>query len=405
MRASRASPAANSPPACCTSPSARSQTVTLTAQADTARAEADVQEALALEQREAQDAYLALAQGLYADEQQLLADAEAADLTDEADAAHAAALAAEASAAQAEQLSIAATQQALDLSGQASALDAQAAGETLLAQAAQAQADYYADLAANPPSTFEQTLFVYDLSGHLIGEYGVDGSTKVEHAWLEDMPLAQLRDDGSLLGGTTVYWFHADHVNTPTTLTDESRQVVWDAVREPFGKTEAVTSTVTNNLRIPGQYQDAETGLHYNYFRDYDPSLGRYVESDPIGLDGGINVYSYALSNPTNSSDPSGQNPVAVVAAYCRINPSACAAAAAATAAALRNALNPPGNPPASGGGDSDCGDDDDCQREIAECERLCRQAQGDPDLRNVWGGGFWPCMLGCVSWRCMDNL
>ena len=65
-------------------------------------------------------------------------------------------------------------------------------------------------------------------------------------------------------------------------------------------------TTVTNNLRLPGQYFDAETYLHYNYFRDYDPSLGRYVESDPIGLRGGLNTYSYVMNNPLKNIDING---------------------------------------------------------------------------------------------------
>jgi RHS repeat-associated protein len=59
----------------------------------------------------------------------------------------------------------------------------------------------------------------------------------------------------------------------------------------------------TYNPRFPGQYFDAETGLHYNYFRDYDPATGRYVESDPIGLDGGLNTYGYGLANPIKYTD------------------------------------------------------------------------------------------------------
>lgn len=61
---------------------------------------------------------------------------------------------------------------------------------------------------------------------------------------------------------------------------------------------------------LPGQYYDAETGLHYNYFRDYDPVIGRYVESDPIGVWGGLNTYAYVAGDPTRRIDPRGQRPV-----------------------------------------------------------------------------------------------
>ena len=67
-------------------------------------------------------------------------------------------------------------------------------------------------------------------------------------------------------------------------------------------------NTVENNVRLPGQYYDRETGLHYNYFRDYDPTTGRYIEADPIGLDGGVNLYAYADGNPILNVDPSGKN-------------------------------------------------------------------------------------------------
>lgn len=82
--------------------------------------------------------------------------------------------------------------------------------------------------------------------------------------------------------------------------------MVWQAHNDPFGRASVTTPTVVNNLRFPGQYFDAETGLHYNYFRDYDPSLGRYIQSDPIGLAGGLNTYIYVEANPINKVDPKG---------------------------------------------------------------------------------------------------
>jgi len=64
----------------------------------------------------------------------------------------------------------------------------------------------------------------------------------------------------------------------------------------------------TFNLRFPGQYYDQETALHYNYFRYYDPQTGRYITSNPIGLQGGLNTYPYANANPVRYVDPTGES-------------------------------------------------------------------------------------------------
>ena len=89
-------------------------------------------------------------------------------------------------------------------------------------------------------------------------------------------------------------------------MTNAAGAIVWKADYDPFGKASVRVYTIENNLRLPGQYYDRETGLHYNYFRDYDPGSGRYIEADPIGLAGGSNLYSYGLNNPTRYTDPSG---------------------------------------------------------------------------------------------------
>ena len=117
-------------------------------------------------------------------------------------------------------------------------------------------------------------------------------------------------------GDGDIYFVHNNHLGTPIKMTNDLGFVVWVAVYDPFGKAtvnEDVDGdgvSVGMNVRFPGQYYDLESGLHYNYFRDYDPNLGRYIESDPIGLDGGINTYVYALNNPLANIDPYGLRPV-----------------------------------------------------------------------------------------------
>ena len=79
---------------------------------------------------------------------------------------------------------------------------------------------------------------------------------------------------------------------------------------------------------LPGQYYDTETGTHYNYFRDYDPSIGRYMESDPIGLRGGLNTYSYTYQDPIRRSDPQGlEDPTQSDLFTCLFNREDCKAA------------------------------------------------------------------------------
>jgi len=98
-------------------------------------------------------------------------------------------------------------------------------------------------------------------------------------------------------------------------LTDANETVVWRAAYEAFGQAEVDENpdgdgtSVTFKIRFPGQYFDAETGLHYNRFRYYDPGIGRYISADPIGQAGGINLYPYAALNPTNEIDPLGLVP------------------------------------------------------------------------------------------------
>ena len=132
------------------------------------------------------------------------------------------------------------------------------------------------------------------------------------------MPIA------AVVNGQT-YAVHSDHLNTPRKLTQANGQAVWQWAYSAFGDEQPTTAAkrftsemtnpttgttsipdVTFNLRYPGQYFDKETGLHYNYFRTYAPGTGRYTQSDPIGLDGGWNRFTYVDGDPLSFFDPDG---------------------------------------------------------------------------------------------------
>nr|WP_240433701.1 RHS repeat-associated core domain-containing protein [Vibrio cholerae] len=157
-------------------------------------------------------------------------------------------------------------------------------------------------------------LLVYDLAGNLIEELdAATGDVLAEYIWLDGTPL-------SFVQSGQTYQVHVDHLGTPKALTDVSGQVVWKASYSPFGKASIIIQGPTFNLRFPGQYYDAETGLHYNWRRYYDPNTGRYITSDPIGLAGGINTYAYALSNPIGNADPTGEFVPLLLGAYVAID-------------------------------------------------------------------------------------
>ncbi len=105
----------------------------------------------------------------------------------------------------------------------------------------------------------------------------------------------------------TTYYVHTDHLGSPQVITAQNQTVAWMADYQPFGKLQpGQVNSIELYSRFPGQSLDSETGLYYNYFRDYDPSIGRYIESDPIGLRGGNNTYAYVGGNPTKYVDPKG---------------------------------------------------------------------------------------------------
>lgn len=156
-------------------------------------------------------------------------------------------------------------------------------------------------------------LFAYDEAGHLLGEYDLSGHLIEETVWLGDIPVATLQPSGS---NVSIYYLHTDQLNSPKKATRASDNgLMWRIDQDPFGtaapnQNPAGLGTFSYNLRYPGQYYDSETGLNYNYFRDYDPQVGRYLESDPIGLYGGsYSTYLYAANAPILHSDRLGLVP------------------------------------------------------------------------------------------------
>ena len=140
--------------------------------------------------------------------------------------------------------------------------------------------------------------YIYDNAGHLIGNYNATGGLLFETVWLDGLPAALLTPSG-------VYFIAPDHVGAPHRITNASGTAVWTWDHDPFGNGTPI-GTGASDLRFPGQIFDHVSGLYYNYFRDYDPTTGRYIESDPIGVAGGINTYAYAMGNPLSYVDSFG---------------------------------------------------------------------------------------------------
>lgn len=157
------------------------------------------------------------------------------------------------------------------------------------------------------------TRYHYDQEGHLITETQ-GGTVTAEYIYLNDKPLAFAGQDAA---SQPISYVHTDHLGTPKALTNASKTVIWWMEHKPFGGAtvqqdpDGDGKAVAFNLRFPGQYFDQETGLHYNYFRDYDLSIGRYIQSDSMGLAGGQNTYLYANANPNKYTDPAGSVAIA----------------------------------------------------------------------------------------------
>jgi RHS repeat-associated protein len=131
----------------------------------------------------------------------------------------------------------------------------------------------------------------------LLEETNASGVAQADYIYLNGRPMA-------VLNGSTLYYLHSDRLGTPQVATDSNQAVAWQASYDSFGQA-SVSGTITQNLRFPGQYFDVESGWNHNGFRDYAPTLGRYIEPDPLALQGSARYY-----NPNTgrfiSEDPIG---------------------------------------------------------------------------------------------------
>lgn len=281
--------------------------------------------------------------------------------------------------------------------------------------------------------------YLYGPDGQLLGQeqYSSSNGRKLKGQywiWLDAMPLAGLElsfNSSGAVSSSNLYYLHADHLNTPRLASNQNQALIWSWNSDAFGVGKANQDVDGDGvqtdipLRFPGQQYDAHTALNYNYFRDYDPETGRYVESDPIGLEGGLNTYGYVHGNPVRHTDPMGLQ-VATAGEVLKVAlpsvGSVCAAAGGgACAAAAVGAvgvgsfiltdtyINPWLQPLITAAVEACTKDNtDDCDKEwehaYAYCEKLIQS--GNNNWREV---GKRPptlqsCAMGYVSQRCGGN-
>ncbi len=163
------------------------------------------------------------------------------------------------------------------------------------------------------------TTYSYDAVGSGTHQYFIYGAggllAEQQGSWtqyirlLDGTPLALIRSG-------QIHYIHTDHLGRPESVTNTAKTIVWQASNHAFDRTVTLDSIGGLNLGFPGQYHDAETGNWYNHHRTYNPRTGRYLESDPIGLAGGLNTYSYVGGNPVSWVDSLGLAKVDLSSGY-----------------------------------------------------------------------------------------
>lgn len=140
---------------------------------------------------------------------------------------------------------------------------------------------------------------------HLLAEYGGTGTRVARYTQLDGYAPAQVATPNG--GSELIHTLHSDRLDTPRVIADAAGSAVWQAAYEAYGKAHLSTALSTPlNVRLPGQYFDGESAVHDNYFRYFDPGVGRYVSADPIGQLGDVNLYGYGRNNPVRYADPLG---------------------------------------------------------------------------------------------------
>ncbi|WP_241776786.1 RHS repeat-associated core domain-containing protein, partial [Stenotrophomonas sp. DDT-1] len=153
------------------------------------------------------------------------------------------------------------------------------------------------------PASGAAQITLHDEVGQWLGNYSATGQAQQQAIWLDNYPVALINTPAT--GVPELAYVQPDHLGTPRVVIDPVRNVAiweWSNKSEVFGN--QIPSA--DPLRFPGQQATDASGLFYNYQREYEPEVGRYSQSDPIGLDGGVSTYSYVGGSPALFADPIG---------------------------------------------------------------------------------------------------